>query len=248
VLIRLLRRDRAPRRRPAAARAAATGGPRPLVPTDPSHAWTAEIEWQEAGGDRLFRVIARSETHAPMVLAASEPLPWPPAGPEAIAAMSSAVDALAARMQAAGWRPLTAGGAWYAQRFAWEPDQEPRRRRFVRASAWPDGTERLWRSEITWEPGYARSQFRVVAYPPGDGAGATLATSRRFRWMLMAQPDAGAPELAAEVRRLAEALAAAGWEPVAPGSDWYAGRWVWHRAAPPPKTLDLPSPETTEVS
>ena len=54
-----------------------------------------------------------------LVIARSSRFEWPPAGAEAVSAMTAAVEALEIRVLAAEWQPLPPGDAWYARRFSW---------------------------------------------------------------------------------------------------------------------------------
>ena len=87
-------------------------------PPDRERPWTAEIEWRHESEAR-FCVIARGDGETAVVQSA--PLEWPPAGAEAVQAMTDATEELEATLVAAGWKPLPRGRAWYAKRFAWEP-------------------------------------------------------------------------------------------------------------------------------
>jgi hypothetical protein len=110
------------------------GGPahdEPVVrPPVPREAWTAEITW--APDAARFRVVARRPEDpdtAPVALAQTEPLPWPPKDDASVQAMTDASIALESVLLDSGWTPLPAGDAWYAKRFAWEPqaaDAQPR--------------------------------------------------------------------------------------------------------------------------
>jgi hypothetical protein len=103
----------------------------PVVrPPVPREAWTAEITW--APDAARFRVVARRPEDpdtAPVALAQTEPLPWPPKDDASVQAMTDASIALESVLLDSGWTPLPAGDAWYAKRFAWEPqaaDAQPR--------------------------------------------------------------------------------------------------------------------------
>lgn len=100
---------------PRAARAAA--------PPDPALEWTAEIEWQHApgGGSRFCIVASRGGASERTAVSESEPLGWPPSGPESVDALKQAVEQLEAGAVAAGWRRAPPGAAWYAKRFTWLP-------------------------------------------------------------------------------------------------------------------------------
>lgn len=100
---------------PSSADPAAAAGTPPTTHV----AWTAEIEWRQVDGTARFRVIARGP--GTITLAQSPPLEWPPSGPAAVQATTDAAEELAATLEAAGWKALPPGPAWYAKRFAWEP-------------------------------------------------------------------------------------------------------------------------------
>ena len=95
----------------------------PVVrPPVPREAWTAEITW--APDAARFRVVARRPEDpdtAPVALAQTEPLPWPPKDDASVQAMTDASIALESVLLDSGWSPLPGGDAWYAKRFAWEP-------------------------------------------------------------------------------------------------------------------------------
>ena len=228
----------------------------PMRPPDPRRAWTAEVQWS----DTHFAVVARAGKRGEDVsLASSRPLQWPPSGPEAVRDLSRAVERLEAAMLAAGWTPLPLGAAWYSKRFAWAataprdkqqspapwracPAQPaPPSGRFKRKSEWPAGSEQLWRCEIKWHAGYANSDFRAVAHGPKRHRGVTLGHSETFRWLLMGDPAASDARFVGQVRRLADRLTAAGWEPAGRGPSWYELRFVWRREGAPPQQLD-PAP------
>jgi hypothetical protein len=105
---------------------------------------------------------------------------------------------------------------------------------FTPRVAWPKGTERLWRCEIVWQSGYLRSEFRVVATPPGAKRGKVIATSPPFKYLFKDQVDLPLPQFAAPVRELASMLESQGWAPVARGGRWYSFRFVWKRDGTPP--------------
>jgi hypothetical protein len=96
-------------------------------PPAPQRAWTAEVRWQETGGECFFAVVARSGPEGPTtVVAQSEPLDWPPVGAMAVQRVTAAANELEASLVGVGWRPLPPGDAWYAKRFAWEPARSGR--------------------------------------------------------------------------------------------------------------------------
>ena len=143
------------RRAGALPRAGERPGTRFAAPPDVALAWTAEIEWhQEPGGSR-FRIMATAGSPERTAVSESEPLEWPPTGPDSLRALRDAVDELEAGAVAAGWRPVAAGRAWYAKRFTWQPAPAaastapgqtapsappPGTGRFKRRTAWPQGT------------------------------------------------------------------------------------------------------------
>jgi hypothetical protein len=57
----------------------------------------------------------------------------------------------------------------------------------------------------------------------------------------MSEPDPVLPDVRTELRHLADAVERAGWEPAGSGRHWYAERFAWRRAEPPPDRLDLSS-------
>ncbi len=114
----------------------------PVVrPPVPREAWTAEITW--AADAARFRVVVRRPEDpdaAPVALAQTEPLPWPPKDDASVQAMTDASVALESVLLESGWSPLPGGDAWYAKRFAWEPQAagtqaRPASGRFERRSA-----------------------------------------------------------------------------------------------------------------
>lgn len=233
-------------------------------PPDPTRAWTAEIEWDQSDAEGIFRAVARpAEGPGEATLAKSARLEWPPEGPASVKRLRQAAEQLGASLLAAGWEPLPSGRSWYAMRFAWEarqraeapapaaprapadPAEPPEARqpeasgRFARGPAWPADTLDVWRCEIRWDAGYVRSSFKALAYPPGKKRGRTIAESESFKWMIMEPPDPRERATVAEVRRLASALVAAGWELVGHGPNWYSGRYAWRREEPPPDHVEL---------
>jgi hypothetical protein len=209
------------------------------------------VQWRET----CFAVVARAgERGKAVALAESRPLQWPPSDPKSVRDISRAVERLEASLLAGGWTPLPPGGAWYAKRFAWAPAAPRNERqpappagtaappgRFKRQKEWPAGTEQLWRCEIKWHAGYANSDFRAVAHGPKRLRGITLGHSESFKWLLKGDPAAGDDRFVEQVRRLADRLTAAGWEPAGRGADWYELRFVWRREDAAPERLD-PAP------
>jgi hypothetical protein len=239
----------------ARARAAAAAGseaPRESagpVPPDPGRGWIAEFEWRGSEGESRFCVSAWSAEGRVSVVAESPRLQWPPIGATSIQAMTDAVDGLERSLASAGWKPLAAGRAWYAKRFAWEPlsappaeDEPPRRQkasgRFQRSPAWPQGSEALWRCEIQWSPGHPKPRFEAVVHPPQRQRRRTLGGSAGFKRLLTGAPDPHSDERHAQLRELADRLEAAGWERVGRGSHWYAERFLWRRDGPPPDHVE----------
>jgi hypothetical protein len=245
----------------------------PASPPDRTRAWTAEIEWHQSAAEGVFQAVARpTDGPGEATLAESARLEWPPKGPASVEGLRQATEQLGASLLAAGWEPLPRGGRWYAKRFAWEarqpaealasaeplppadPAEPPVARqpqqsgRFARSPAWPADTLDLWRCEIRWDAGYVKSSFKTMAYPPGKKRGRTIGESATFKWMLMNAPDPRERATRAEVRRLASALAAAGWQRVGHGPDWYSGRYVWRREEPPPDHLELAPVEGARTS
>lgn len=226
-----------------------------LRPPDPKAPWTAEIAWHEAEDRASFRVEARTVNGPPVPIAKSRPLEWPPSDARAVEALTRTAERLTAALLASGWQQLPDGDAWYAKRFAWNATAESRpprptprpaprpRRQQQQQWAWADGTHVMWRCEVTWADGYARSRFRAIAYPPGKRRGRAVAESESFHWMPNAAPDPRNPEQVTEARRLADALLAAGWLPTEPGPEWYAARFVWPGPGAPPDEVPLPDPE-----
>jgi hypothetical protein len=230
-----------------------------LEPPDPAIGWTAEIHWHEQDGQASFQVEASAHGRPPIVITESTPLKWPPSDTGSVSALSETIERLTKSLLAAGWKALPDGNAWYAKRFSWVPVAPaeppaaeppaagpaagPGGRRPWSKPAWPEGTEELWRCEIAWSEGYARSRFRAVAYAPGKKRGRTIGESPPFKWMLNAPPDPRSAEQIAEARRLAAAVASAGWARTEPGAEWYAARFVWRHPGSPPDQLLLPPRE-----
>jgi hypothetical protein len=115
----------------------------------------------------------------------------------------------------------------------------------ARTQAWPAEADRLWRCEIEWQPGYRRASFRAVKYGPAHRRGTTFGNSGALKWLLMADPDPDDGRHVEEVRRLADRLKDAGWEPVGRGRRWYSLRFAWRHDGPPPERLDPAPAEDT---
>ncbi len=100
---------------------------RSAAPPDAALEWAAEIEWHhEPGGASRFCIVAsRGGARERTAVSESEPLGWPPTGPESVNALKHAVEQLESGAVAAGWRPAPSGGAWYAKRFIWQPARVP---------------------------------------------------------------------------------------------------------------------------
>ena len=209
------------------------------APPDPARAWSAEIEWRHAADGSRFRLVASSpgspDKHA---LRESEPLQWPPSGPDSVVAMRRAVERLQAAAVEAGWQPAPAGRAWYSRRFRWEPattaapapapaERRARTGRFARSTDWPADAADLHRCEIAWEVGYLKSHFRAMVFEPGSRRGRAASSSRPFKGYLAGAREADPETLRAEVERLAETMTAAGWEPAGRGAQWFSLRFVW---------------------
>jgi hypothetical protein len=210
-----------------------------VEPPDPGQPWTAEIEWRDVGGGPRFCLVARpAGGGTDALIAASEPLAWPPRDDAAVRQMRHEVARIEAALRSSGWTRLPPGSAWYSKRFAWAAVVEPvSTGRFRREVDWPADTEELWRCEIKWKPGYVNSRFTAVAIEPGHRRGRTVSASEPFKWLLMADPNPQSQEQRAQVRKLDEQLRAAGWEPAGRGRWWSALRYVWRHEDPPPDHL-----------
>ena len=103
---------------------------------------------------------------------------------------------------------------------------------------WPESTDELWRCELEWRPGYVNSRFEAMAYQPGRRRGQPIGGSITFKWLLMGDPDATAPEYRAELDRLTRLLEGTGWERVPTGANWFSRRFVWRRDSRPPERLE----------
>jgi hypothetical protein len=217
------------------------------VPPDVHRTWIASIEWGETDAESRFCVSARAAEGGPAtVIANSDPLEWPPAGPAAVRALSGAVAKLEASLVAAGWRALPRGSEWYAKRFSWEPvvapptgstpGQRPGSSRFARRPPWPEDTTELWGCEIEWDAAPV-SRLRAAVYRPGDRLGRAIGVSATLESPSNGAPDPQDPACRTQVRALAAALEAAGWEQAGRGGDWFAERFVWRGDGVPPDRL-----------
>jgi hypothetical protein len=116
--------------------------------------------------------------------------------------------------------------------------------RFKRDSqAWPAEARDKWRCELKWDAGYFNSRFQAVAFPPGTEPGHPVAAGPPFKWTFMSDPDPKGRRHLAQVRELASALEAAGWERIGRGSAWYSQRFVWRREGRPPERVELAADE-----
>jgi hypothetical protein len=211
----------------------------------------AEIEWRGGDSDGVFQVVAHLPAgHVEATIAKSPRFDWPPSGPASVAALRQAVEQLEVSLLAAGWKPLSQGEKWYAKRFAWEADPtQPSRApssppgRFARGPGWPADTLDLWRCEITWRAGYVNSSFKAMVFAPGKRRGRAVAHSATLKWLIMEPPDPEDQATLAELRRLASALVATGWQPIGRGVGWYSGRFVWRGQGPPPDHVGVASAE-----
>ena len=153
------------------------------------------------------------------------------AATEAAAARAAAPAASAPRAPAPAPRRAAPAAAPRSRPRPAAPPEDPV---FAARVRWPEGTESVWRAEITWQSGYRRSEFRVLARAPGSKKPTVLATSPEFRNLMKDPADTPRPELASAVKGLMHALVKQGWTPVAPGGRWFNRRFVWNGPAPPP--------------
>jgi hypothetical protein len=92
------------------------------APPDPEVRWTAAVEWRATDRQPRFAVLATADEGSETIeIATSEPVRWPPAGPDDVAALNAVVAGLEQALLGAGWSALAPGDAWYAKRFAWAP-------------------------------------------------------------------------------------------------------------------------------
>ncbi len=213
-------------------------------PPDAARRWSAEIIWRQAGDEGRFCVLVRDQQGGgTTVIARSEPLDWPPADADAVRALVNAADALTEALVSAGWTPAEPGTAWYEKHFDWAPapstDWKPPRAeptsrpRFRPGAKWPEHTEQLWRCEIKWRSGYARSRFEAIVHDPVNGTDKVIGRSAAFKWMLLGEPDVRGADFREAAHSLVAALEAVGWERVGTGYAWYAARFIWQADEPP---------------
>jgi hypothetical protein len=164
--------------------------------------------------------------------------PRPPADGRPGPARPQAAQPGTARPAAGQARPAPAAGQPGTSRPG-APGRE-RTGRFKRdPQAWPAETQSQWRCELKWDAGYFNSRFQAVVYPPGTQPGRPVAAGEPFKWTFMSDPDPKGERHLGQVRALASALEAAGWERVDRGPAWYAHRFVWRREGPPPEHVEL---------
>jgi hypothetical protein len=218
---------------PAAIAPAATA-----LPPDPASVWVAEAAWNEADGHAWFHVVARDpDGLRESTVAESARFDWPPSEATGVQTLTAAAERLESALLAAGWTPLPPGSAWYAKRFAWEartgatepataaPPSEPRGADAAPAQA---------SCEIEWGTALVNSRFQAVVHDPGSRRGRPVGVSAA-KWFFMSDPDPALPEVHAALRRLADTLEAAGWEPAGRGRHWYSERFAWRGAGPAPE-------------
>jgi hypothetical protein len=233
---------------PPTQRSGQEGRSQPGRPPEPGREWLAEIAWRKLERGAVFVVVARSADGVEAVISTSDRVEWPPRSGAAIATLERVVSGLETTLRDAGWSPLEPGGAWYAKRFEWAArDAAPvpatvagtPTGRFRRQPAWPADSEALWRCEIKWDAGYVTSRYIAVMRDPGSRSRRTVAASEPYSWMFRAEPEQDDPGHASAVRGLVAGLEQAGWERVEPANRWWAHRFVWRRADPPPEHLEL---------
>jgi hypothetical protein len=120
------------------------------------------------------------------------------------------------------------------------PAAEPARR----VEAPPDTA---WWCEIEWGTALVNSRFQVVVHERGSRRGRAVGASAA-KWFFMSEPDGALPEVRTEMRRLADAVEAAGWEPAGRGAHWYSERFAWRREGPPPGHVAQAAGEATRAS
>ena len=230
-------------------------------PPEPQRPWRADVRWEEEDGRGRFRAVACSPDGGEADLLRSDPIPWPPST-DGARTMTEAVDGLEALLLDAGWQRRPKGDAWYARRYAWEPEvpapapppREPRTRRprpvQTAADPWTDAALQLeerpvipdagarWSCRIRWQAGWRSSRFEAIAVPPGRKRGTPIAASTGFEWTFKADPDPDLPAVRAAVAALRSELLAAGWAPAGIGRQWYAHRFAWTGDGDPPQPGD----------
>jgi hypothetical protein len=106
-----------------------------------------------------------------------------------------------------------------------------RRRPRARHAAASETAAAHWICEVDWRAGLRSAAFRVIASAPG-AHDVTIARSAGLDWP-PGMPPTPTPELGDALEMLERRLTQSGWEPIAPGGDWYARRFTWTRAEPP---------------
>ena len=115
--------------KPAAARPARRFARSTAWPRDAGQRWTCEIDWKAGYRTSSFRAMAAPPGEPRRRALGESPAgrwtlmadPEPPT-PELVASVRELSDAL----QAAGWHQVGRGGRWYAVRFIWRNQGEPR--------------------------------------------------------------------------------------------------------------------------
>jgi hypothetical protein len=129
------------------------------------------------------------------------------------------------RRRAAARGQLRGGSA----RVAAPGAESPPSRRTARPAAGrgpaPPDPERRWLAEVRWDETAATPRFRVVARASEDGTEDVIAESGPVEWP-PASPGAFR-RMAEAAQALSDAVARAGWTPVARGEAWYAARYIW---------------------
>jgi hypothetical protein len=82
-----------------------------------------------------------------------------------------------------------------------------------------------WTAEIVWHERGRASTFAVVAHSFGAAPDVVVAESGPLEWPPTSAASVQA--LSDATRELEEGLGATGWQPLAPGSAWYARRFAW---------------------
>jgi hypothetical protein len=99
----------------------------------------------------------------------------------------------------------------------------------------PAGGDAQWSCEIAYQPGKLRFQA-VMA--PHEAAEPRTGDGKGLHWP-RGVPKPSARELDSAMGALFASIAAAGWEPVHPGSVWSERRFVWRKAGDPPTSFEL---------